>query len=211
MWQNHEQLLTSDDPALLHLGFLFYYDGLGINNPIGPFHNNHNLGMCYVVVANLDPSHRVALHNIFLMTVAEKSAYENWPAGRLVYGHPTEEPDDSTSFGMTMRRMSTGISFPVPDVKSPTGFSPIVIRGGCIGVTADTPAAAWLFGYKESSGPNVQSFCRLCNARQVHTLSIPHPPFSSSFLADTHPTHHSHVNTLLGVIGDIFSDFRKLH
>ena len=87
----------------VQLGFMFYYDGLGINNPIGPFHNNHNMGMCYVIVINLNPSHRLALHNIFLMTVAEVHSYENWPSSHLVYGKPGDGPD-SKSFGMTMRR-----------------------------------------------------------------------------------------------------------
>ena len=93
-----DTLYTPSSINGMHIGFLFYYDGLGINNPIGPFHNNHNLGMCYVVVVNLRPSHRQALHNILLMTVAEKEAYENWPASHLVYGRP-DEPPDSFSFG----------------------------------------------------------------------------------------------------------------
>ena len=150
----------------MKLGTIFYYDGLGVNNPIGAFHNNHNLGLCYVIVVNLAPSHRLALHNIFLMTVAERDAYTHWPASHLVYGKPDEKAD-SSSFGMTMRRLAGGVKLKVPDVKAATGFSDNLVRARCIGVTADTPAAAWLFGAKESSGPAVHCFCRLCNACQV--------------------------------------------
>ena len=99
----HEKYLMHRSSTDVNLGFMYYADGLGINNPIGAFRNNHNLMVSYVAVVNLSHSHRMALHNIFLMTVAEKCSYVNWPAERFVYGQPDEE-DTSSSFGMAMKR-----------------------------------------------------------------------------------------------------------
>ena len=159
-----------EGPALgdCSVGWLFYYDGLGINNPIGPWHNNHNLGMCYAMAVNLSPCHRLSLHNVFLVTVAQTTAYSNWPASHLVYGQ-LSDPDTSASFGKCMERFAQpgGVKCNVPDPNSVTGCSILRVAGGCIGVTADTPAAGWLMGTKESYGPDVKQFCRLCDACQV--------------------------------------------
>ena len=150
----------------LHLATLFYYDGVGVNNPIGAFHNQHNLGICYFIVVNISKEHRLSLHNIFPVTIAELSAYQHWPASHLVYG-PPDAPADSTSFGMSMKRLQHGIIMKVPDINVPAGFSDILVTASCIGIVADTPAAAWLTGFNQSTAPEVKSICRLCNCSQV--------------------------------------------
>lgn len=155
-----------ESSSSLHLATLFYYDGVGVNNPIGAFHNLHNLGICYFVVVQISKEHRLSLHNIFPVTVAELSAYQHWPASHLVYGRP-DEPINSTSFGMFLKRMQHGQIMSLPDVAVPNGYSDIMVTASCIGITADTPAAAWLTGFNQSYAPEVKSICRLCNCTQV--------------------------------------------
>eukprot|EP00965_Chrysotila_dentata_P117200 3872960-Pleurochrysis_carterae.AAC.1 len=67
----------------LHLSTLFYYDRVEVNNPIGAFHNQHNPGICYFIVVQITKEHRMSLHNIFPVTIAELSAYQHWPASHL--------------------------------------------------------------------------------------------------------------------------------
>lgn len=138
---------------------------MGVNNPIGAFHNNHNLGLCYYMLVELDPSHRAAVHNIFLATVGVTDAYHSWPARHLVMGQP-DEPGSSSSFGMAMRRLRNGINVSIPDIESPTSYRRITFVGGCMGAIGDYPALGWLLGFKESVGPNVKRMCRLCNCSQ---------------------------------------------
>ena len=104
VFMNHPLLHPRGGTRIDHyVAWLFYFDGLGVNNPIGAFHNNHNLGCGYAICVNLHPAHRMALHNIFLVHVALKSDYVHHPARSLVFGRK-DEPTTSSSFGMSMRR-----------------------------------------------------------------------------------------------------------
>eukprot|EP00965_Chrysotila_dentata_P035117 1168617-Pleurochrysis_carterae.AAC.1 len=55
----------------------------------------------------------------------------------------------------------------VPDINVPAGFFDILVTASCIGIIADTPAAAWLTGFNQSTAPEAKSICRLCNCSQV--------------------------------------------
>ena len=83
---------------------MFYCDGMGCNNPIGAFRNEHNLELCYYIVIELRPNHRIALHNIQPATIALKEHFTRYPLSRIIHGF-SYEPANSTSFGMAMNRL----------------------------------------------------------------------------------------------------------
>ena len=172
------------DLVCLYADTFWYYDGCGVNNPIGAFHNNHNLGLCYASVVNLSPAHRFTLPHIFLVTVALSEEYSHWPAYNLIHGVVTNSESSSSSYGRTVNRMHDGQALiSVPDERSPTRFSSVNLCGSCVGLSGDTPALAWALGMKESYGPQVHSICRLCNCCQTgHAGSLFPARTPNSFL-----------------------------
>ena len=58
------------------LAILFYYDELGVANPIGPFSAKHKLGVCYWTLGNIDPKYRSSVQSIMLYAIAKYSIIE---------------------------------------------------------------------------------------------------------------------------------------
>ena len=161
---------------------MFYLDGVGVNNPIGVYRNEHKLVLCYYIVVELKPDHRLALHNIQPATLALQEHFNNYPTSRIVYGFP-DEPADSSSFGVSMIRLGTvGIPLTVPHpLKLGTDIE-IRAFGACIGIVADAPARANALGFNEGFGPNTVSPCMGCNYCQQ---------FGHDGIADPHKRPHT--------------------
>lgn len=137
---------------------MWYCDGVGVNNPIGAFHNNHNLVLCYCIVVELRPEHRLALHNIFPVCLAFKEHFTRYPISRIVHGF-VDEPMTSSSFGIAMLQLgTTGIPLTLP-----SDNTVITCYGGCLGIVADAPARASVLAFNEGFGPNTISPCMGCN------------------------------------------------
>eukprot|EP00965_Chrysotila_dentata_P168512 5564616-Pleurochrysis_carterae.AAC.1 len=67
-----------------------------------------------------------------------------------------------------MKRLQHGVIMKVSDVTVHAGFFDILVTAiSCIGIFANTPAAAGLIGFNQSTAsPEVKSICRLCNCSQ---------------------------------------------
>lgn len=153
----------------------YYMDGLTLTNPLGAAHNRHKLAVSYVAVLNFSPSHRTSPHSIIPVSICMEKEYSRYDPSLIVCG-PEDEPEDGTSFGAQMRRLRKGIHFSIPAnfqghpavQKTSQGECKIfVCTGGLVLVSADTPAAATLFGTKIAVGPSTVSICRLCYCKQV--------------------------------------------
>ena len=122
-----------------------FYDDLEMQNPL---HSNkhHKLAMFYVSILNIPPMYRSKLQSIFAVAIA--------PVEKLKqYGFIVVLQD----FLHTMRVLgSTGIGIN-------QGCKEAVLHGDLIVALCDTPAAAALGGFKESSS-FADHFCRTCMA-----------------------------------------------
>eukprot|EP00965_Chrysotila_dentata_P053011 1758701-Pleurochrysis_carterae.AAC.1 len=50
----------------------------------------------------------------------------------------------------------------IPDTTISSGFSEVLVTASCIGIVADSPAAAWLRGFNQSVAPDVLSQSAVC-------------------------------------------------
>ena len=163
-FRNHPELGIQADPTdrRIRLAFILYYDGLGTTNAIGAFAHKHSLGLFYYALVNLDPSIRMALPYIQLVTVVYESDIKHFGMELIISGPLDEDEETGTSFGAAMRRLGRpeGIQL---SVRGPPG-GPVYVsqafRGWLVLVAADHPAAAKMFGYKEIGG---KLPCRGCN------------------------------------------------
>ena len=151
----------------LRLAFILYYDDLEVVNPLGAFHGRHKLGMFYWALVNIEQETRMAFHNLHLMTVALVSDIDYYGIQQVVSGLPGD-----SSFGSAMTNLDAGINLTLPD------GSKQLVRGWCVCLSADYPAAALCSGFKKSVSANV--FCRECYVDQT-SAEYPSP---TSFLAD---------------------------
>lgn len=167
----------------VRLAFILYWDGLGTTNAIGAFAHKHSIGMFYYALVNLDPSIRMALPYIQLVTVAYESDIKYFGMELIISGPLDEDEETGSSFGACMRRLGRpeGISLSVRGPKGGPAFVPMSFRGWVVLVAADHPAAAKTFGYKEIGAKKP---CRGCDwdqgtSAQEAPAAYKHP---SSFL-----------------------------
>ena len=151
----------------LHLAFVLYYDDLEVVNPLGAFHGRHKLGMFYWALVNIEAETRMAFRNLHLMTVALVSDIDHYGIEQIVSGLPGD-----TSFGSAMTALDEGVHVAQADE------SELLVRGWCICLSADFPAAALCCGFKKSA--SASCFCRECYLNQ-HREGYPSP---TSFLEE---------------------------
>ena len=151
----------------VRLAFILYYDDLEVVNPLGAFHGTHKLGMFYWALVNVERSERMSFHNLHLMTVALVSDIDYYGIEQVISGLPGDE-----SFGSAMTALDSGV-----DVRLANG-STERMRGWCICLSADYPAAALCCGFKKSVSAG--SFCRECYVNK-HDEDY---PTATSFLED---------------------------
>ena len=161
-FRDHPELgINAPKDGSLRLAFILYYDGLGTTNALGAFAHTHNMGLFYYALVNLEPSIRMALPYIQLVTVAYESDIKHFGPELVVSGPIDEDPETGTSFGAAMRRLGReqGIELQVPC--STGGYEPQKFRGWLLLIAADHPAAAKLLTYKESVA--AKRPCRECD------------------------------------------------
>ena len=139
--QNHP--LTAEAGSFLQLAL--YYDDLELQNPLRS-NKKHKLAMFYMTILNIPPVYRSRLQNIFAVAIAPVQKVKKH--GFLIV---------LQDFLDTVKRLkSEGLFISARNS---------LLRGDLIAVLCDTPAAAALGGFKESSSFS-HHFCRSCMANQ---------------------------------------------
>ena len=156
LMQSHPELGVNANRSdgSLRLAFILYYDDLEIVNALGAFHGRHKLGMFYWALVNMDAPVRMAFHNLHLMTVALTSDIDYYGIQQVLSGLPGD-----TSFGSAMTALDSGLR-----IKYLQGKQPLLVRGWCVCLSADFPAAALCCGFKKSV--SAACFCRECDVNQ---------------------------------------------
>lgn len=121
------------------------YDDVELQNPLRS-NKTHKLAMFYFTLSNIPVSLRSRLGSIFLIAIARSIDVKKFGLHCLL--------DDFVQGIINMR--TCGVSMQIAGKQS-------LVHGDLIAVLCDTPAAAVLGGFKESSGW-AQKMCRMCNA-----------------------------------------------
>ena len=192
--RSHPHLGQSADKSdgAVRLAFILYYDDLEVVNPLGAFHGRHKLGMFYWALVNIHQSTRMAFHNLHLMTVALVSDIDYYGIGQIVSGLPGD-----TSFGSMMTELDAGITYDF-------GRGPLLVRGWCICLSADFPAAALCCGFKKSVSAIV--YCRECDVC-THEDCYPCP---NSFMEENTDLEQHHLLRELEEWEEQFAHFQTL-
>ena len=119
------------------LAIIFYYDDLGISNPLGTASKDQKMSMFYWSLGNIHPNLRSSQNSIQLYAIV-KYEYLQKPK----------------AFEKLMKKLKTeGVNVEVTgELKN--------YKGSVLFCPADTPAAAMLGGFKQSV--NAHRFCRSC-------------------------------------------------
>jgi len=133
--------------AEVHLAFILYYDDLTVPNGLGNAALKHNYGMFYYALVNLQPSVRMSLKYIQLVTVCYSSDLKRYGASAIIGGGP-DDPWDSTSCGASCRRLDRGVGM---DLLFGDSYEERTVRGWAIWLAADFPARGKLTPYAEST------------------------------------------------------------
>ena len=149
--REHERLGVAADRSdgSTRLAIILYYDDLEVVNPLGAFHGTHKLGMFYWGLVNCEQSTRMAFHNLHLATIALETDIAYYGIEQVVSGL-----EGDTSFGSHMTRLDTGVH-----------IADTLVRGWCVCLSADFPAAALCCGFKKSVSARL--FCRECYVDQT--------------------------------------------
>jgi len=164
---NAEAMRGTDAALVLALGF--YGDGVTIACPIGPRHSNSMVELYYWFMINVQPDHRLSLHNIQLATIALTEDVKRYGTQLVISGgDPDGSFQHSTSFGAVMHRLNAGLRLTIPNpLRSEGHASPlaeVLTKGWCPLIIADNPASAAMLGMKASVAATC--FCRACDARK---------------------------------------------
>lgn len=154
------------------LAIIFYYDDLGIANPLGSAAKTHKMSMFYWTLANIYPEFRSTSNAIQLYAIV-KTEYLKKPYALEIILQP---------FISDIKKLQTdGIDIIVNgDIKNYKGF--------LLFCSADTPAAAMLGGFKESV-----SAYRLCRSCMVTTDQWKNHFRESNFPARHKIEHEEHI------------------
>ena len=157
-------------PGEMPLVFIFYYDGLEVVNGLGQARLTHELACFYwALVPISDLEKRLKPENLRLATVCLKRAITHVGIDVVINGRP-EDGGDCTSWGAQMRRLGSA-----DGMQLSAGDSVRTFRGGTAMLSADTPAAAEVMGFKKSVGPSTKSVCKGCHCRQHGEPGQPAP------------------------------------
>ena len=126
------------------LQLLLYTDDIQVANPLGTHTKQHKITVFYMMILNMRPEDRSRLSAIFLVAIAKA---ENLARHGTVGVHKLLQ-----DFFDTVNQLSSdGIVFDVGNEKRR-------LKGGLVGVIADTPAANVLGGFKGGSMVNSPIF-----------------------------------------------------
>jgi hypothetical protein len=128
------------------LQIMLYMDDLEIVNPLGAHTRKHKMSMFYVTLLNIPPEYRSRLSSIYLLAIAKTQQLKRHGLNKIL-----------RDFIETINLMSsTGIELIINSETRRT------FKGGLVCLTADTPAANLLCGFKEGVG-FAKKPCRACH------------------------------------------------
>lgn len=126
------------------LQIIVYTDDLEVTNPLGTHTKKHKMTMFYFVIGNIYPEYRSKLSCIYLLALAKTCHIKKHGVKKLL-----------ADFISGINLLSTdGITISI-------GGRDTCIKGAVVLALADTPAAAWLGGFKEGVSFSHQP-CRTC-------------------------------------------------
>ena len=128
------------------ISLLLSYDDVEIQNPLRS-NKLHKLAMFYVTLANIPPQYRSKLRAIFPIAIAKTIDLKKNGLNNLL-----------NDFVSTVADLKKGLQLKVHSTD-------VTVKGDLIAAMCDTPAAALLGGFKESSSFAWKS-CRMCTADQ---------------------------------------------
>ena len=129
------------------ISIIMSYDDVEIQNPLRS-NKLHKLAMFYITLGNIPPQYRSKLRAIYPFAIARAVDLKKHGLDNLLQ-----------DFVSTIIELQNGLEVEVHK-------SLLVIKGDLIAAICDTPAAALLGGFKESSSFAWKS-CRMCNADQI--------------------------------------------
>lgn len=169
------------------LAIIFYYDDLGIANPLGSASKNQKLSVFYWTLGNIYPEFRSSKNAIQLYAIVKTEFLKKSGALEKVL-----EP-----FLTDLAKLeSDGISV---EIRGETK----TYKGSLLFCAGDTPAAALLGGFKESV--SAYRFCRSCMATSEEYRNHFR---ESNFIIRNKTMHENHLNI---VTDPILSRVEKLH
>ena len=128
------------------LSLIMSYDDVEIQNPLRS-NKLHKLAMFYVTLGNIPPQYRSKLRAIYPFAIARTGDLKKHGLDNLL-----------NDFVSTVVDLQKGLSLKINNLD-------VVIKGDLIAAICDTPAAALIGGFKESSSFAWKG-CRMCNADQ---------------------------------------------
>jgi hypothetical protein len=164
---NHPTLGDTNWGGPPRLAFGAYTDDVEVCNPIGSARCKHKVALHYAVLLNAPPHISSKLDLIFLVSVTLRKSQDAAGVTEVVSGTGTCEPPmldgGGSSFGASLRRLHSGVTFAVPNAVG-GGYSSVLYQGWLLLVCADTLAAAELIGFKKGFSKNVKGICWQCDA-----------------------------------------------
>jgi hypothetical protein len=169
-FRTHPFFSTNEKP----LGIIFYYDELTVNNPLSS--RIHKLGMFYWSLANVYPKYRSTLRAVNLFAVARYPDMVKFQGMQKILEQFVEEINQLQTVGIDIR----------------VGGNVKNYKGSLLMVCGDTPASAWVGGFKKSVAATKP--CRRCMAGEDDIFNFFH---ESQFVLRTMPSHEDHLRTIM--------------
>ena len=138
--KNHPLTAT----GLPFISLLLSYDDVEIQNPLRS-NKLHKLAMFYVTLVNIPPQYRSKLRSIFPIAIARSIDLKKFGLELLL-----------SDFIRTVKQLQQGLPLTINGCD-------VTIHSDLIAALCDTPAAAAIGGFKESSSFAWKN-CRMCNA-----------------------------------------------
>ncbi|XP_018369457.1 PREDICTED: uncharacterized protein LOC108765282, partial [Trachymyrmex cornetzi] len=129
------------------IAIILFYDDLEVVNPLGANIKKHKLAMFYWTLANIYPEVRSTLKNVNLLSIVKHSVLKKYGVGKILESFITD----------IKVLQNEGVTVNVKGVEK-------VYKGSLLFVAGDTPASAFMGGFKES----VSAYrpCRTCMTTQ---------------------------------------------
>ena len=163
---------SADHPYVLY--FCLAWDEIGLENPLGPHHNNHDVMMVYWVCLCFDLDFRLQKHMIQLQTIALGSDVKQLSFQKIIgdLDDVPGEPKDTTSWAASMRALDPrgpARAFTYAETDPPAAVRDQkkvhLVGVHVLGIT-DSPAGSLATSTKTTFGPQTRRCCRQCYAGQ---------------------------------------------
>jgi len=156
------------------LAIILYYDDLEVINPLGANTKKHKLAMFYWTLANIYPEVRSTLKIVNLLSIVKHSILKKCGVGKILETFITD----------IKVLQNEGVTVNVGGVEK-------VYKGSLLFVAGDTPASAFMGGFKESV--SAYRLCRTCMTTQIEWKNS----FTSeNFVLREKESHKEHVRTV---------------